>query len=354
MAPWSDKMRGRSTHRGANEDALTELDTSHQRAGRHRRPGHGRDVHRAHGLLEGAQDDLLAAAKATTTITATDDEAARQALFDLYGQRRSSGRPRRPSGEGNTDLLTELYNAQGSYAPGTVEQTDDQKAIAEQTKQREHFAAVSGLIDKTFGYVIRDDAVAQLRPGGRPRGHVRSRWQRPSDPIHPDVPAGRREPAAQVRSGRRGGSDEQRHRQLQRPDGQPAAGASGGRRDRRRHRLPGRTTSQQHEDGSVDSGRPQAHHRHLPAVGRAPERQLRRRHEQLDRHRLYGSSPVFNTVSVNAQYGSQIFPTALHLKRTSATAGGYCRATSDLIRIQPIGSTWPAPSRMATPARARA
>ena len=48
-----------------------------------------------------------------------------------------------------------------------------------------------------------------------------------------------------------------------------------------------------------------------------------------------GSSPVFNTVSVNAQYGSQIFPTALHLKRTSATAGGYCRATSDLIRIQP-------------------
>ena len=44
---------------------------------------------------------------------------------------------------------------------------------------------------------------------------------------------------------------------------------------------------------------------------------------------------MFNTVSVNAQYGSQIFPTALHLKRTSATAGGYCRATSDLIRIQP-------------------
>ena len=48
-----------------------------------------------------------------------------------------------------------------------------------------------------------------------------------------------------------------------------------------------------------------------------------------------GSSPVFAAATVDAQYGSQTFPSALHMKRTSVTGGGYCRASSDLIRIQP-------------------
>ena len=98
---------------------------------------------------------------------------------DLYGQQIILAALADPVAKENTDLLTELYNAQGSYAgPGAVEQTDDQKAIAEQTKQREHFAAVSGPIDKTFGYVTRR-CRRSAPPGGRPRrSHVRSRWQR--------------------------------------------------------------------------------------------------------------------------------------------------------------------------------
>lgn len=48
-----------------------------------------------------------------------------------------------------------------------------------------------------------------------------------------------------------------------------------------------------------------------------------------------GSSPVFASSSQNLSYGSQLFPNALRMKRTSATGGGYCRATSGLIRIVP-------------------
>lgn len=47
-----------------------------------------------------------------------------------------------------------------------------------------------------------------------------------------------------------------------------------------------------------------------------------------------GSSPIFSTSTPNVSYGSQIFPTALRLKRTSATAGGYCRATSSAFRVE--------------------
>lgn len=48
-----------------------------------------------------------------------------------------------------------------------------------------------------------------------------------------------------------------------------------------------------------------------------------------------GSSPVFAASTQNVVYGSQKFTYALHLKRTSATGGGYCRASSDLVKVLP-------------------
>ena len=122
--------------------------------------------------------------------------AARQALFDLYGQQIIPAAPRRPSGEGEhrpphrTVQRPGLVRARHGRADGRPEghRRADQAARALRGRQRPH--------RQDLRLRHGDDAVAQLRPGGRPRGHVRSRWQRPSDPIHPDVPAGRREPAA--------------------------------------------------------------------------------------------------------------------------------------------------------------
>lgn len=154
MAPWSDKLRATLDGiTGSNEDALSELNTSENEPDATNAPDTAETFIERIGLTKALKDRLLAQATATTTATTADDEAARQSLFDLYGKQIIPAALADPAVKENTDLLTELYNAQGSYAPGAVSDDPQVQAIAEQAKQREHFAAVSGLIDKTFGYV---------------------------------------------------------------------------------------------------------------------------------------------------------------------------------------------------------
>ena len=211
---------------GQNEDALTELDTSQNEPDATDTTDTAETFIERMGFSKVLMTTYQAAGLPPPSPRRDDEVPSARPCSDLYGQQIIPAALADPAAKENTDLP---YRA--VQRPGLVRARHDRadgrpEAVAEQTKTARALRGVMALIDKTnFGYVTSDDAVAQLRPGGRPaRSHVRSRWQRPPATPHPDVPAGRRVPAAQSPFGTLGRFRRATSPSLQRPDGQPAAG----------------------------------------------------------------------------------------------------------------------------------
>ena len=337
MAPWSDKLRETlDTITGAGEGRAAGLDTSQEQAGRHRRPGHGRETFiGAHGLLQRCSGRPARSRQATTTITATDDGAARQALFDLYGQQII--RPLSPTQRRRRtpDLLTELYNARARTRPARSTDRTTRRPSPSRPSSA-NFAAVSGLIDKTFGYVTATmPSLSSGLAGGRAATSALG-GSAPATPIHPDVPAGRRDqPRSPLRT-------LGRLRRATSPSTSTPLTANPQQARRAADVIVGgigftraddRPAARRRERGH---GRPQAHHRHLPAVGRAPE-------QQPPTARTTGRTPARPQLAgVQHGGGSASSGTARRSSPIRAASQAHVgdgwrllRATSDLIRIQP-------------------